>query len=326
MVDFLNNFKTKQKINFKDGFQNWWTDFVFHYNDLNNIVSILNSAKLYSRNRAIKLGLLQNDIADDSVISNTHIKVYDYARFYFGAKTPTAYNNEGLIPKASVSNNAHCPVPIFLLFDFTAILSLNNVIFSNGNMGASSPEIYNNINDLQKLEWNNIYHRNSLYGYSDEEKRHIVYCRNAEVLVKNDVNIYDSLKWICVRSNADKETLLNLVDSNTKIKIKDKIKVFTNDGLFHNHKFYLNEISLKNGCIEILFINKNNQLFDIEVIAISIATNQQINHSKNNYNITTDLNFKLNELDISQGIHFILKIDSHTIYDNIIYYNNEVLI
>ncbi|EQB35363.1 hypothetical protein M947_08760 [Sulfurimonas hongkongensis] len=35
---------------------------------------------------------------------------------------------------------------------------------------------------------------------------HIVYCTNAEVLVKDELNVYNSLKWICVRSKADKDT------------------------------------------------------------------------------------------------------------------------
>ena len=49
---FLNKFKSEQKLKFNAGFQNWWTEFIFHYNDLHNIVSILNSGKLYSRNKA----------------------------------------------------------------------------------------------------------------------------------------------------------------------------------------------------------------------------------------------------------------------------------
>lgn len=61
-------------------------------------------------------------------------------------------------------------------------------------------------------------------------------------LVKGELNIYDSLKWICVRSKADKDTLLNLVNETTKKVIKDKIKIFTSDGLFHNKRLFIEEI------------------------------------------------------------------------------------
>ena len=74
-------------------------------------------------------------------------------------------------------------------FDFVKILSLDDIYFSNGNVGVSSPEIYNDINFLPNLEWNYIYHRNSLFGFLPESVRHIVYCRNAEVLIKNEINV-----------------------------------------------------------------------------------------------------------------------------------------
>ena len=218
---FLKEFQDSQKLKFKNGYQNWWTQFVFHYNDIHNIVSVLNSAKLYSRNKANSLNLLKTDIANDDVIAHTNTSVHDYARFYFGAKTPTLYRNEGLIPKNEIRDSAHCPVPIFLLFDFIKILSMDNICFSNGNMGANNHEIYDDIKSIKKLEWEYIYHRKSLYQV--ENSAHIIYCRNAEVLVRDELNIYNSLKWICVRSKADKDTLLNLVDIPTKIIIKDCI-------------------------------------------------------------------------------------------------------
>lgn len=321
---FIKDFQSKQQLKYNSGFQNWWVKFVFHYNDIDNIVSILDRGKLYSRNKAKELGLLKTDIANDDVISHTNIKVHDYARFYFGAKTPTLYNNEGLISKKDIKNNAHCPVPIFLLFDFVKVLSLEGVIFSNGNMGVRNPEIYKNIKELAQLEWHYIYHRETLYNI--DNARHINYCRNAEVLVKNELNIYDYLKWICVRSSADKETLLYLVDINTKEKIKDKIKVFTSDGLFHNHRLYIDEVKLKKQHIVINFINTNNQEFTLSVIIKSLSTNQILKKSKILKLTISKINIRLDGLDASQGIHFIFKIDDNRVYDNILFDENEILI
>lgn len=324
--DFLTNFKASQKKLFNSGFQNWWTEFLFHYNDLHNIVSILNSGSLYGRNKAKVLDLLKTDIANDDVISNTHIEVYDYARLYFGAKTPTLYHNEGLIPKNEIRHNAHCPVPVFLLFDFVKVLSIDDIYFSNGNVGASTPEIYNDINNLPRLEWNNIYHRDSLYGYDEGTKKHITYCRNAEVLVKDKLDIYDNLKWICVRSTADKETLLYLVSKETREKIKDKIKVFTQGGLFHNHRLYLKEVTLGSNRININFTNFNNKSFSIEAFAKSIADDKEKSGSVENYQIKQNLYWDLEDLNSSEGVYFIFRVDGHAIYENILFHSDEVLV
>jgi len=320
---FLKEFQSNQKSIFKNGYQNWWTQFIFHYNDINNIVSILDSGKLYSRNEAKNLNILKTDIANDDVISHTNANVHDYARFYFGAKTPTLFRNEGLIPQNKIIDKAHCPVPIFLLFDFIKILSMDSILFSNGNMGANYPEIYEDINNLKKLEWKYIYHRESLYQVSNAS--HIIYCRNAEVLIKDELNIYDSLKWICVRSKADKDTLLHLLDETTKEIIKDKIKIFTSDGLFHNKRLFINEVILKEKGINLNFANANNQEYTLNGIAKSLATGEVINKSQV-FRINSDIYFKLDELDTSKGIHFILNIDENKIYDNIIFNMNEVLI
>lgn len=321
--EFLQKFQKEQELCFANGFQKWWTKFVFHYNDINNIVSILNSGKLYSRNKAKELGLLRTDIANDDVIANTNLNVGEYTRFYFGAKTPTLYNNEGLIPQNQIKNKAHCPVPVFLLFDFIEILSIENIYFSNGNMGAKQLEVYNDIKNLRALEWSYIYHREHLQN--DGLKSHIIYCRNAEVLVKDEVDVYKSLKWICVRSSADKDTLFNLVDTNTKELIKDKIKIFTTDGLFHNHRTYLNTIKLAGKGLYINFLNMNEYDFTREAIIKILATGEMI-HKITTKKILPDLYLDLSGYDLHSGIHFILKIDNHKIYDNILFEENEGLI
>ena len=322
---FLKNFKTTQQKTFHSGFQNWWTNFLFHYNDLHNVVSILDSGYLYSRNKAKSLSLLKKDIANDDVISKTHMEVYDYVRLYIGAKTPTLYHNEGLIPQNDIRCNAHCPVPIFLLFDFEKVFLLPDLYFSNGNVGATTPEIYKNIKELSKLEWEYIYHRESLYGYSEPIKRHITYCRNAEVLIKEKLDVYDHLKWICVRSVADKETLLYLVSNETKIKIKDKIKVFTQDGLFHNRRIYLKDVSLDLNNIQINFFNLNSKTFSFELNARSIADNNKVIALLKNHPLSQNLQWSLKDLNTSMGVHFTLKIDSNIVYDNILVQHTEIL-
>ncbi len=210
-------FQAKLFARFPNGFQHWYPNFIFHYSHIENIVSILNSGKLYSRKKTIEEGVMSNDNANDEVIDHTVEKHKEYIRFYFGAKTPTQYRNEGILPKHKIQNNAHCPVPVFLLFDFVKLLSKDDTEFSGGNIAAEGAEIYDDIEQLKQLEFEYIYDRNPLP--QENYRGHIIYCRHAEVLVKDELDIYDYLKFVCVRSEAEKETLLYLIDSEAKRKI-----------------------------------------------------------------------------------------------------------
>ncbi len=67
-IEFVQKFQQKLASQFPVGFQNRWTKFIFHFSDVHNIVSILNSGKLYSRARSMELGLMQNDNANSNVI------------------------------------------------------------------------------------------------------------------------------------------------------------------------------------------------------------------------------------------------------------------
>ena len=99
---FVKAFQKELASTYNIGYQKWWSEFLFHFSDISNVVSILNRGKLYSRNKALRLGLMHNDNADDDVIGNTGLSAKDYVRFYFGALTPTQYHNEGLKPKSQI--------------------------------------------------------------------------------------------------------------------------------------------------------------------------------------------------------------------------------
>ncbi len=52
---------------YKSDARSWWPKFVFHYTSLENVVSILKSGALYSRDEAVSRGLLSSDSASSSV-------------------------------------------------------------------------------------------------------------------------------------------------------------------------------------------------------------------------------------------------------------------
>lgn len=310
--NFVKKFQAELLANFPSGFQSWWPKFIFHYSDVNNIASVLNTGILYSRDQAIRHGLMSNDNANDAVISGTDEELKKYVRFYFGAKTPTQYRNEGIKPLSSISNNAHCPVPVFLLFDFVKLLSLPDIHFSNGNIAATKPEIYDDITDLKKLEFNYIYNRESLP--SGPYSRHIIYCRHAEVLVRDELRIEDFLKYICVRSEAERDTLLSLMNKDVQKMYSDKIKVFTKDGIFYKDRLYVNKVSLNGQLLSVELANAKKSLFDLETVYTVIDSGITRTSTHLKMAIPTKLNGSLSEPIGSNGIEFSLFLDKNLVY------------
>ena len=73
--------------------RSWWPKFVFHYSALQNVVSILETGILFSRENAMSKSLIGVDGASQSVLANTSDAYKDYVRLYFRPKTPTQYSN-----------------------------------------------------------------------------------------------------------------------------------------------------------------------------------------------------------------------------------------
>ena len=321
-IEFVQKFQQKLASQFPIGFQNRWTKFIFHFSDVHNIVSILNSGKLYSRARAIELGLMQNDNANSNVIDNTVEAYKDYVRLYFGAKTPTQYMNEGIKSKHKIVNDAHCPVPVFLLFDFVKLLASENVRFSGGNLASSGVDIYTNIEDLERLEFNYIYHREPLP--SERLRNHIQYCRHAEVLVLNEVNIDKFLKYVYVRSQAEKETLLYGLNDNTIERLKNKVIVFSRDGLFWAKELFVNSVTLKRNNIEVELSIAPLEIFEIVLYGKDLETEKSF-ETLIEGNISQHVfSWHLRNYNIAKkGFYFKIEIDGNIVYQNILKENSD---
>lgn len=226
---FLDTFQTALAASFT-GTQNWWTKSLFHFTDAVNAISVLNLGKIYSREKAIANGLMQNDNANDGVIALTNDEHKRYARLYFGPSTPTQKTNEGIKPKELISNNAHCPIPMMFIFDFKKVFLLNGVKFTDGNL-ATNPNVYDDIQDLNRLNFNLIYHRS---WFNPEDRNTIINARHSEVLVKDELTLENNLRLMVVRSEAEKELLLYQLSDELRYKYQHKIFVQPQTGIFTN--------------------------------------------------------------------------------------------
>ena len=69
----------------------WWPKFAFHYTDVTNAVSILDTGYLYSRVNAERMKIMKNDNASRQVIDMTISEAAAHVRFYFRPLTPTQF-------------------------------------------------------------------------------------------------------------------------------------------------------------------------------------------------------------------------------------------
>ena len=201
-----------------DPARSWWPRHLFHCTDILNVVNILKAGELLSRIRAKRSDILAKDIAAPAIIDATSEEMQDYVRLYFRPRTPTQYNNEGFRPIDSIRLGAHCPVPIYLLFDSIAVLSRQDCLFTDGNV-ASGATPMKTIDELVAMPFQHIYHDRR---FDPAYRPKIVYHRNAEVLIPQRLDLRAVQNIFC-RSQAEYETLLNLLPTAARSRWASKI-------------------------------------------------------------------------------------------------------
>ena len=313
--DFIKDFIASQQEIFL-GAQNWWPKYLFHFTHITNALSILEYGSLLSRNKAKELDLMKNDNANDDVISITSDEYKNYARLYFAPSTPTQYNNEGFKPQNLINDNAHCPIPIMFIFHSDKVFMCDNLKFTDGNL-VNHPNIYEDIEDLTKLDFKLIYHRTH---FSQEDRNSIVNARHSEILIKDELPIKGNLKLIAVRSEAEKETLLYLMDNKAREFYKDKVYVQPKTGIFINNWLYVREVNIIGNLITILWHGCSNYVkcennYNIKIILESIQTGDKKGLRKENwYPSSNPMKINIPEDFIDISFHLSIFIDNILAY------------
>jgi len=233
--------------------------FVYHFTHMGNAVNILKEGAILSRHKANESCLMTVDNASGDVLSHTNERWKTYVRFYFRPKTPTQYSNEGIRSKSNMNDlNAHCPVPVFFLFDSKEMLTREDSKFSYGNLAVTN-EAFSDSDKFKEMPFRYIYHEGS---YDPNNEYFIKNNRHAELIIPNECSL-DSLKVILCRSAAEKETFLNSLDIHTWSKYKDIVHVDTRNDFFYGQYTYVEDANLTKDNI-VLNINKgrNNPIFD----------------------------------------------------------------
>lgn len=132
---------------------------IYHFTHLFNVLEVLRSRKILSRNRALELSKLKFDSAG-GVVGRT-AKAHPFARFYYRPATPTQFYNEclgwdcdltihqGKKEKSYYSQALNlglpkCPIPVFLEFDLREVLTKMSSLcyYSDGNMQTNWANVY----------------------------------------------------------------------------------------------------------------------------------------------------------------------------------------
>ena len=262
--------------------RSWWPDFVFHYAALENAISILETGALYSREEAISRGLLSKDSASASVLASTSDTYKSYARLYFRPKTPTQHSNEGIRPRDAFVHDAHCPVPVFLLFDSRDVLTRASTGFSSGSLAGYSPgRVGMKASFFEKLPFNKIYHNS---GLKEDEKREIIASRHAEVIVPGQLDL-EPLRFIWCRSEAEKETLLSLLSETQQNQWANRVFHGKKYDLFFSRWSYVDRVALDETGARFSF-NRNTSgpgPFELEVTVEDHDTSQTLRYRKEDF-------------------------------------------
>lgn len=124
------------------GSRQWWPRFLFHFTDVQNAANILQDGCLLSRSTAVSLGHMVTDNASPDIIGQTDPAWAGYVRLYFRPRTPTQYRNEGFRPEGQRELGAHCPVPVFFLFDAESVLCRADSLFTPGSGAAHAQPLH----------------------------------------------------------------------------------------------------------------------------------------------------------------------------------------
>jgi ssDNA thymidine ADP-ribosyltransferase, DarT len=224
-----------------------WTKYVFHHTDIHNALAILRSGKLLCRSELERTGQMPVDNASRAIISSTHSDVKDFVRLYFRPRTPTQYRNEGLRPKNKQWVESHCPVPIFFLFDSKSILTRSDCFYSEGNLATVGIQgLRSSAKDLASFDFKKIYHD------SPHNDNNITFHKNAEVVIRNELNL-SSLKLIVCRTPAEKDTLLNLLPANIFRQWAPRIIIDTKANFFFRKWTFVQKVELTTKYVTIDF-------------------------------------------------------------------------
>lgn len=292
--EFHNYLMSQQNAWWMDNSRRWWPKFFFHFTNIDNAVNILKRDKLLSRNQLNKIGCPRTDIASDEIIDQTDSEWLDYVRLFFRPRTPTQYHNEGFRPRVCIYQTAHCPFPVYFLFDSKLLLEREELFFSNGSLASPRGCVFSDINSFKNIPFRLVYHD----GYFDPwsaEGRDIIFHKQAEIIKKDSLSL-SGLRYIMCRSEAEYNTLIYLLSLEGLEEWPGKIGSSNESNLFQKDWIYIKNVHMTN--TEMIFYislggKYSKEPIDIRIEIMDYESKQCVTWAKGNYELSEKIHLKL---------------------------------
>jgi len=205
-----------------DAARKWWPKYVFHSAHVENAAGILNDDQLLPRARVEGTEKLVKDSAAADLVADLPGNLRHLVRLYFRPRTPTQYRNQGVRPRKHLYQNAHMPVPVYLLFDAAAVLGEVGVGFTRGRL-TTHAEIGYDAPFFTTIPFRDVYHDSGVGQLGGSSRRsEILNARHAEALVP-DALALENLKYIVCRSGPERGTLLCLLAPEVRERWQQRI-------------------------------------------------------------------------------------------------------
>lgn len=209
---------------------NYKNKYIFHFTDIRNLDSIIKN-DLLCTNIKNKNGITHRNIANTNIQNRRATmkvpvepkgKVHDFVPFYFSSINP-------MLLKKLNEKNVDQPLIVYLCVKIDR-LDKDDAVFTDASANtAVPPTFYDDIKDLDKLDWNLI--ENKKWKMPDDESRHK---KMAEALIHNRIGI-EEVDAIVVYNNQVKEKVERIF-TNNRIKNPDILLLF--DQKIKNYSFY----------------------------------------------------------------------------------------
>ena len=289
-----------------------WPELLFRFDDVEAAATILNTGMLLSREAALNAELVKFDSASPEIIAKTADRWKKYVRLYFRPRSPTQYANEGFRSASKIRYDAHCPVPVVFVFDAASILTRSDSLFSDGNLGAGA-RTGNSARFLSRVPFDKVYHDKYL---EPSEKRSIIYHRNAEVIVPNQLNL-KSLRFVGCRTTAEYETLLNLLSVGALDKWQRMIGLGTKANLHFRRWLFVERVTLGMDSIVFRFNPSTEDPGPFKArVEIAVPATGKTHVWEKSVSPVPVLSFNLKNLNYPIEYHIRLTLDGRLAYSN----------
>lgn len=230
------------------GSRHWWAFFLFYFGDIHEIAAIL------------KRGVILPPAHKHNHHTPRINARWDYnVRLDFRPRTPDLFLNEGIRPDGQ-RGAAHCPIPVYLLFDIEPVLIHPDTRFSEGDV-TQVKKTYKAASAFRDMPFDLIYHDT---WFRADERDEIMNARRAQVIVPKKLDL-THLSQVWCRSEAEYEMLRTLLPTATWAQWQDKITTRTDYSLFNRKWVYVSQVAMTDSAVRVRFNPCDNAPFDVRV-------------------------------------------------------------